>query len=55
MTEFLISNWLWIILLVVMFTMHRRGGCGVHNNHSHQKSNRDTKHVHHPEQGKNTL
>lgn len=32
MIEFLTSNWLWIVLVVAMFAMHR-GGCGSHGSH----------------------
>ena len=33
MTEFLATNWLWLVFLVAMLAMHRHGGCGMHGRH----------------------
>lgn len=34
MTGFLARNWVWILFLVVMVGMHRKGyGCGMHGGH----------------------
>ena len=33
MTEFLATNWLWIVFVVAMLAMHRHGGCGMHGRH----------------------
>lgn len=38
MTEFLATNWLWIVFLLAMLAMHRHGGCGMHGrHHEHQE------------------
>lgn len=33
MTEFLTTNWLWLVFLVAVLVMHRHGGCGMHGRH----------------------
>ena len=56
MTRFLATNWLWIVFLVVMLAMHRRGGCGMHRHHQHQQDRQpqigDAEHAHQGGQGK---
>lgn len=46
MTGFLASNWIWIVLIVAMVAMHRRGsGCRMHTHHDghrHQTPEPDT-------------
>ena len=54
MTSFLAANWLWIAFLVVMLTMHRHGGCGMHGPHQHQSPERDTENAHHHGGGRST-
>ena len=39
MSGFLAANWLWIVLVVGMLAMHRRGGCGMHG-HDHSSHGR---------------
>ena len=39
MTEFLATNWLWIVFVFAMLAMHRHGGCGMHHSH-HQHPKR---------------
>lgn len=43
MTEFLAANWLWIVLLVAFFALHRSGmGCGMgHGGHGSHGSHSD--------------
>jgi hypothetical protein len=36
MTDFLAANWLWIVLVVAMFAMHR-GGHGSHGRHDNER------------------
>ena len=36
-TEFLAANWLWIVAVIAMVAMHRRGGCGMHGAHHHHQ------------------
>lgn len=39
MVEFLLANWLWILLIVVFVGMHRGGhGCGMHGGHGDQEA-----------------
>ena len=54
MTRFLTTNWLWIVFLVVMLTMHRRGGCGTHRQRQQerQQANSDSKGAQHSRRGK---
>ena len=34
MTDFLATNWLWIVAVIFFLAMHRRGhGCGMHGSH----------------------
>jgi hypothetical protein len=42
MIEFLTANWVWIVLVVALFVMHRGGGCGGHASHNH-KAHEDPK------------
>jgi hypothetical protein len=46
MTEFLANNWLWIVFLLAMLVMHRRGGCGTHGHHQQQQPEKHTEHAH---------
>jgi len=60
MIRFLETNWLWITFVVVMLTMHRHGGCGMHGHHhgdqhdQHQGEQppREVEHAHHGGHGK---
>ena len=54
MTEFLVSNWLWIALLVAMFTMHRHRGCAMHRRTPAKVPHHDTEHPHHIGSGRST-
>ena len=54
MTEFLATNWLWIVFLVMMLAMHRHGGCGMHSNHQHHQTERDREPVDQITNGKST-
>lgn len=45
MTDFLATNWLWIVFLVAMLAMHRHGGCGMHG-HRHKNEPEQTEPVH---------
>ena len=36
MTEFLVRNWPWLVVLVLFLAMHRSGhGCSMHADHRH--------------------
>ena len=41
MIEFLAANWLWIVFVVAMLAMHRRGGCGGHGSHNRSAQVKD--------------
>lgn len=45
MTEFLATNWMWIVFVFAMLAMHRHGGCGMHHSH----------HQHHQTDGSETM
>ena len=49
MTGFLARNWVWIVFLVVMVAMHRRGyGCGMHGHHGGHHDEQDRDRTDHP-------
>lgn len=42
MTNFLSTNWLWIVALIAFVAMHRSGhGCGMHGGHRSHGSDRN--------------
>lgn len=40
MIDFVAANWVWIVVVVAMVAMHRRGGCGSHGHGSHDRGER---------------
>ena len=47
MIEFLAANWHWMVFVIAMVAMHRRGGCG---GHSHGHGGRQDHHTNHHRQ-----
>ena len=53
MTGFLARNWVWIVFLVVMVAMHRRGyGCGMHGHHGRHDHEQERDGADHPSENR---